>query len=134
MHATTSGIAAQSVPFCYISLVDIKYPDTIAPLVSLARMSPMNNRHLRVKNLWPVAAAENKFAFEIGSRRVGGTSFRVWPDESFSTVEDHIAPAQGRNGDGCPIIPKRSLATLWFSNFSRSFCVYLTFPDEREFR
>lgn len=42
-------------------------------------MSPMNNRHLRVKNLWPVAAAENKSAFEIGSRRVGGRAFACGP-------------------------------------------------------
>lgn len=54
----------QSVPFCYISLVNIKYPDTIPPF----RIIGQNES----ENLWPVAAAENKSAFEIGSRRVEG--------------------------------------------------------------
>ena len=70
MHATTSGVAVQSVPFCYTSLVDIKYPDTIAPPVSLAKMSPMN-KHSPSESLWLVAAG-NKSAFEIGRRRVEG--------------------------------------------------------------
>jgi len=93
-HATTSGVAVQSVPFCYISLANIKNPDTQPP-----RIIGQNESHeqigtfgLNIFDPWPPLKINLPLKLEVAGLR--GTNFRCGP-MNLSIVEDHLAPGQG---------------------------------------
>jgi hypothetical protein len=117
-----SSSQSHSVTFLWaISNSLTRYP----PFVSL----PIGRNESEILGPWPLLKINLLLKLEAAWWR--GRSFGVSPDESFSTVEDHIAPAQGRNGDELPIISERTcflLATLWLSNFSQIFPCLLDIP------